>query len=166
VVLCCCCVCVCGRANKCAHSRVHLHPHTHTLSTGAFNSSPSWLTSLICVLDTTNSPPPPTRHPTPHPPSGKPQNGFVNQSVADQYTFALRPGGVGAEVVLIPLSGDADLYVLVGEGKPNATNYDYRSTAAFGNDVISLNPSDAAYIRGGCGQGCPISIAVQGFQPR
>jgi hypothetical protein len=97
---------------------------------------------------------------------GKPQNGFVNQSVADQYSFALRPGGVGAEVVLIPRSGDADLFIVVGEGKPNATFWDYRSVAAYGNDVISINPTDPAYGRENCAQGCPISIAVQGFQPR
>ncbi len=98
----------------------------------------------------------------------------MNATVADQYILNLAPGGLAAEVTLIPRSGDADLYILLAptgtdplaQIKPNSTKYDYRSVAAFGNDVLDISPGDAPYVANNCAVGCVVFIAVIGFYPR
>ena len=97
--------------------------------------------------------------------NGRPQNGVVNTSVSDWYTFAIPSGGDDVEIVLTARSGDPDLYVCMnGSIHATAANANYRSVSAFGNDVISIHATDAAYVANDCGNGCVISLSVVGFR--
>ncbi len=96
---------------------------------------------------------------------GRPQNGAVNASVTDQYKFDIPQGAAGAEVVLIPRSGDADLYIRLDGQKPRSDFWQYRSISAFGNDNINILTTDGAWVSN-CTAGCTMTIAVHGFQPR
>jgi hypothetical protein len=98
---------------------------------------------------------------------GFPQSGRVNASVSDQYQFDVPAGSGGVEVTLIPISGDADLYIRVDGQKPRPDFAQYRSIAANGNDNVNVYDSDPQFIAAHCvSDGCRMTIAVAGFQPR
>lgn len=102
---------------------------------------------------------------------GQPQSGQVDASLTQQYVFYVNAGFGHVDVFLMPISGDADLYVSINStSPPSPSGSDYRSLAITGPELVTVTTADAAVTSHCASIGasggdslCPILIGVNGF---
>ncbi len=77
---------------------------------------------------------------------GVPQGGSLTRGAA---TFFFADVDVSPDTTysfyVHPLSGDADLYVTTNRSIPSTSNFQYKSTSAFGDDFVNVVPGDSGY---------------------
>lgn len=103
---------------------------------------------------------------------GRPQTGYVDAGGTVRYLAYLTAAQGALEVVITPLYGDPDVFISLGDGRlPTRAQADYASRYSWGQDLIDVNASDAAF-RNHCGGDdgadgsarCAVNIAVFGFR--